>query len=417
MNMKPVFLLTLICVSLAMTRSSLATCPDFYSKDDHNFDLACIKPGKFDPWIIPPEGSEGEVIPGKVQRAIIGFIEDKTASIKSFLNLLDDAEKKLPMWWPLFPLGECSCETFSRGTLLTPSIRTAYVDHMVKNLVSACDENSCAVSYASFGSGDLLTDFSIVDAFLTERPNATITVHCIDPDYISYVRIENDGKVPSEFLYKFPYGGDLALAKVPFKAISGKLSFEKNETTPYKAKRGDKFLTYEKEQLVTLILTYLKFKKFLYLIEKRHSQAKLNMFVWDSAKDFEEHFAKTDPKLGFIGSIDVVGMNVFNDRTESLSGDALEIVYKACVKNKSECRGLAVGSEIFFDGISFEAPRKKETITINRLLPPGFPETKGWETKTLADGSTIRTKRFKVSIGTAPTPEESKTIQDELAKV
>jgi hypothetical protein len=87
---------------------------------------------------------------------------------------------------PLFLLGECNAGSCPLNRYTNENDRTVGAKKIAAAYINEIGENNNAISYTSFGSGDLYQDLLILTEVLTAKPNATICINFIDRAYRTF---------------------------------------------------------------------------------------------------------------------------------------------------------------------------------------------------------------------------------------
>lgn len=118
------------------------------------------------------------------------FSHPDDQALEKLNSLIQSHEQKSP----IFLLGECTQEG-EWSCMLSRTYQSKYREQFEKRVVDAlvAKTESCdnAVQYVGFGSGHMYQDLVVLCKTLTSNPNASLSVHLIDPQYSCFTDIRD----------------------------------------------------------------------------------------------------------------------------------------------------------------------------------------------------------------------------------
>ena len=115
-----------------------------------------------------------------------------TKALEELVALIQLHEKMSP----IFLLGECEFKTCLLSRIREPKHRDLFENRVVEALVDKLTHRNEPVQYVGFGSGGMYTDLVILCKALTKaltlKPNVSIALHLIDPQYKFFDTVRNE---------------------------------------------------------------------------------------------------------------------------------------------------------------------------------------------------------------------------------
>lgn len=365
--------------------------------DDYNFDAKTISMNGYDPL--------GAAFSLKSNRTLQELFDDFQKAYSS---------PKLGKWHILFPLHTCECDPFfNRTSAGAASIRTSYEQTICCMLEKAYKTNpKKPICFISIGSGFLLTDFLIIDQFLTNHPNAHVIVRFIDIIYTHYILLVRFYAQNKDIIITDTNISDIIKMNKPSSA-SIKKRAKDIALTVHNAQQ--KYSSQEIEKIINILRIHECFQTFIRLINKRHPKSTVDIYIDDEIEAFSTSmqlknlYYNNDYELmpefipDVIGSID----SPFEDfyEKENISDIALKtkikLLYQAC----SECKIYPNNFFVMRKCRSLTKQDDATTLEKTLVLATFFPSEKdrpttlaNWTQENLLYGIISLTKTFPSNI-------------------